>query len=52
MWSQTNTTLTVLNLEDNAIRDDGVVHIADMLSENCYITHLASILSLVVSVSG
>ena len=45
MLSQINTTLVSLNLEDNGIGDEGAVHIADMLSENCYITHLASICS-------
>ena len=40
---QTNTSITKLNLRDNWIGAEGAGYVAEMLSENCYISDLVCI---------
>jgi len=42
----TNTTIEVLDLDDNGIDEQGCSYVADMLKENYFITDLVKILCL------
>lgn len=42
IYTQTNTSIVKLDLEDNWLQCDGAKYIADMLKENCYIYDLVN----------